>query len=316
MIPQLFLAPMAGYTGPATREIAYEYGAQAAVSEMVSAKGLIFKNPKTLELLKIGDNENGIFIQLFGNEPQIIADAAQKVKEYLGSKLLGIDINMGCPAPKIIKNGEGCALMLKVKRAEDIIKAVRNAYEGLLSVKFRKGFNNNNINAVEFARMAQDAGCNFLTIHGRTREQFYSGVADWRIIREVNKTVSIPVIANGDIFYADDSKKIKEFTGCASIMIGRGALGNPLIFGEITCNDCGKEYKPPDLNQIIELCLKHARLEMKYRDEKTAMLLMRTFAPKYIKGFKNSAKLRDKLVHINQYGELHDILNNYKEHYN
>ena len=311
MIPQIFLAPMAGYTGVATREIAYEFGAQAAISEMVSAKGILFKNSKTAELLKLGDNEKGIFIQLFGSEPNIMAEAALKIEEILGVKLMGIDINMGCPAPKIVKNGEGCALMLDLKKAELILSSVRRAYKGLLSVKFRKGFDKNHINAVEFSKTAYDAGCNFLTVHGRTREQYYGGKADWEIIKEVKETVPIPVIANGDIFSAEDSKKIMEFTGCSKVMIGRGALGNPFIFDEINCLDKNLHFNKPETEQIIDLCLKHARLEIKYRGEKTAMLIMRTIAPKYIKGFKNSAKLRNKLVHINEYSELRDVLNDY-----
>lgn len=311
MIPKIFLAPMAGFTDAATREIAYEYGAQAAVSEMISAKGLIYENRRTQDLLKTGIGENSLIIQLFGSEPEIVADAAVKVEDFLGEKLYGIDINMGCPAPKIVKNGEGCALMLDLKKAERIIKEVRKAYGGLLSVKFRKGFDSSNVNAVEFAETAQDSGCNFITIHGRTREQYYGGAADWQIIREVKNAVNIPVVANGDIFTADDAKKIRDFTGCGSIMIGRGALGNPFIFKEIMCRDNNLPYSRPNPRKIIELCLRHARNEIRYKNEKTAMLVMRTLAPKYIKGFKNSAKLREKLVHVNTYPELRNILTEY-----
>lgn len=311
MIPKLFLAPMAGFTSAATREIAYEFGAQAAVSEMISAKGLMFENKRTESLLKIGDGESPLIVQLFGSEPAIIADAAIKVNDILGEKLRGIDINMGCPAPKIVKNGEGCALMLDLKKSESIIKNVRDAYDGLLSVKFRKGFDSNHINAVVFAKMAQNAGCDFITVHGRTREQYYGGRSDWQIIKEVKNSVEIPVVANGDIFSAGDAVKIREFTGCRSIMIGRGAQGNPFIFKEIEYSDKNKPYNSPEINEIIDLCLKHARSEIKYKDEKTAMLIMRTIAPKYIKGFKGSAKLRDKLVHINKYCELFNILKEY-----
>lgn len=311
MIPEIFLAPMAGFTDAATRELSYEYGAQMAVTEMISAKGLLYHNTKTNDLLKLGENEDQIIVQLFGSEPEVIAAAAQNVSDKLKEKLYGIDINMGCPAPKIVKNGEGCALMLNIEKAKRIINAVRKAFDGILSVKFRKGFDQNNINAVELAKTAEDSGCDFLTIHGRTRDQYYAGKADWQIIKDVNNAVRIPVVANGDISSYNAVKRIKELTGCKSVMIGRAALGDPYIFKEIRLLNKCLPYKAPTNRQRIECCLKHAKAEMKYKNEKTAMLVMRTLAPKYIKGFNNSAKIREKLVHITAYRELQEIFEDY-----
>ncbi|MDF2686240.1 MAG: tRNA-U20-dihydrouridine synthase, partial [Clostridia bacterium] len=230
ILPPLFLAPMAGITDISFRQICKKFGADVLITEMISAKGIYYKDKKTTSLLAFDDIEQPIGIQLFGSEPDIMAYAV-KVAEELSPAF--IDINMGCPMPKIVNNGDGSALMKNIPLAEKIIIAAVNAVSVPISVKFRLGYNKNSINAVEFAKMAEAAGASFLTVHGRTSEQMYSGNAEYNIIQKVKNTLKIPVIGNGDVFNPEAASKIHKETGCDGIMIARGALGNPFIFTQI-----------------------------------------------------------------------------------
>ncbi len=309
---KLYLAPMAGITDVAARELCTKQGAQLTFSEMVSAKGLEYKNSKTQDLLVIGEEEKNVGIQLFGKEPDILANAAAFLCDTLPEKLRVIDINMGCPAPKIVKNGEGCALMNEHKLASDIISAVKKAASVPVSVKFRMGMNENSICAVDFAKMAEDAGADCVTIHGRTREQYYSGKANWDIIRSVREAVGIKVVGNGDIFCAQDAKNMLDQTGCDAVMVARGSQGNPFIFAQITeLLREGKVKTYPSDEERIKMCLKQAKTAIKYKAEYIAIREMRTHAQHYTKGMVGGAKLRTELVKVQTYNELENILLEY-----
>ena len=228
-IPKVYLAPMAGVTDAAMREVCIECGAQMTVTEMVSAKGIMYKNAHTKELLSLSKLEKRVVVQLFGREPQTVADTAKKICDSMGERLFMIDINMGCPAPKIVNNGEGSALMKEPILAGEIISAVKKASDVPVSVKFRAGFSNRDKNAVAFAKTAEDAGADVLAVHGRTREQYYSGKADWDIIAEVKRAVQARVIGNGDIFTAQDAVGLLEKTKCDPVKVSRGPQGKPLM---------------------------------------------------------------------------------------
>jgi len=314
MEPKIYLAPMAGVTDAAMREVCIMQGAQMTFTEMVSAKGVSYRNSKTNSLLEMSPLESKAGVQLFGSDPGILADTAKKVRDKLGERLRTIDINMGCPAPKIVNNGEGSALMKDPVAAGRIISAVRRAVDVELSVKFRKGFDDGHINAVEFAKMAEDNGCDAVTVHGRTRAQFYSGKADWDIIGEVKAAVGVRVIGNGDIFSASDALAMMDHAGCDAVMIARGAQGNPFLFRQVAeLLEKGVIETRVTKRKRIETCLFQARRAVEYKGEHLAMLQMRTHAPHYTKGMKNSSKLRTRLVHIKTYGELEGILSEYLE---
>jgi len=280
----LILAPMAGVTDIAFRSICIDFGADAGVTEMVSAKALAFNNSKTEDLLQTADNENIKIVQIFGHEPEIMAKIC--ASEYL-KKFDIIDINMGCPAPKIVSNGDGSALMKDIELAEKIIATCVKATNKPITVKFRKGFDGDNINAVEFAKMCERAGAKAITIHGRTRTQMYGGKVDLDIIKDVKRAVNIPVIASGDIVDIDSLIRTKEYTNCDGFMIGRGALGRPEVFAEIL----GKNINF-DKFEIVE---KHVGLLSKYYPESFVSGHMRKHFLWYLKGFVGASNIKLKV---------------------
>ena len=283
--PYAMLAPMAGVSDRALRELAMRFGAVACVGEMVSCKGLVQGSRKSAELMEIGPLEMPCAIQLFGDEPEPMARAAELAQQYSPAWL---DINMGCPAPKIAGNRSGSALMLEPDRAESIIRAVKEASSIPVTVKFRKGWDDSHINAVEFAQMA-DA----VTVHGRTRQQMYAPPVDWEIIRQVKNAVSIPVIGNGDVVSPETAKALYETTGCDLIMIGRGALGAPWLFRQVRQYLQTGAYEPtPPLEKRMELMVEQMTLAVQYKGERVASHEARKHCGWYISGVRGAAQLR------------------------
>ncbi len=290
----VFLAPMAGITDKVFRTLCREMGCGLAYSEMVSAKGMHYNNRNTAQLLEIEPSERPCAVQIFGHEPDIMADMATRLNEYKDIDI--IDINMGCPAPKIVKNGEGSALMLKPELAGSIIKAVASASRKPVTVKLRKGFDNSSLNAVEMARIAEYNGAVAVTIHGRTREQYYSGKADWDIIKAVKENVTIPVIGNGDIFTPRDAENMLEYTGCNAVMIGRGAQGNPFIFGRtVHYLRTGELLPEPTWEERLDMAERHTNMLVEYKGEVIGIREMRKHLGWYIKGLPHSAEMRVKI---------------------
>lgn len=297
------LAPMAGVADRAYRLMCKKFGAAYAVSEMVSAKGLCYSDKKTAALCTITDEERPMAIQLFGSEADFMARAVEIILEY---KPDIIDINMGCPVPKVVNTGAGSALMKDVKTAAGITEAaVKAAGEVPVTVKFRSGWNTENINAAEFARAIEASGAAALTVHGRTREQFYSGTADIGIISEVKKTVRIPVIGNGDVTDLSSCLRMYNETGCDLVMVGRGSYGNPFVFEEIASYFQGKEYVPPSVERKMETMLEHIRLiiSLSGKSEELAMHEARKHAAWYMNGYYGSAKFRGRCYQLSSYHE-------------
>lgn len=305
----VFLAPMAGITDSSFRQIAIEMGAGFTYTEMASAAGLKYGSKRTKELISPAPNEDKIGVQLFGKDAQTITESIKALTEALPDKIALFDINMGCPAPKITGNGEGCALMNDMPRAASIIEAAVKASRVPVTVKFRKGWDENSLNAVEFAKMAEGAGASAVAVHGRTRAQFYSGKADLGVIADVKNAVSVPVIGNGDIFTAQDAKNMFEKTGCDAVMVARGALGNPFLFREINAllNE-GKTIAQATPRERADALLYHARLAVTAKGERLAMLQIRKHAAWYLKGVKNAAKVREAAVRLSTLSELEDLL--------
>ncbi len=302
----LILAPMAGVTDLPFRLLCKEEGASLLYTEMISAKGIYYGNKNTELLWTIDERERPVTLQLFGSEPQLLADIAMRIE---GRNFDIIDINMGCPVPKIVNNGEGSALMNDMALAGRIIDAVSRAVKKPVTVKFRKGFDKDSDTAGEFARMAEYYGAAAVAVHPRTRQQFYSGKADWDVLRRVKKAVSIPVIGNGDIYDVTDIKAMYEQTGVDAFMIGRGARGNPWIFGRAKeYIRTGKILPQPTVSDICEMMLKHARMNIEYKGEYTGIREMRKHAAWYTQGLANSARFRDRLSHIESYDELCEIV--------
>lgn len=299
------LAPMAGVTDRAFRELCVSFGSAYVVGEMVSAKGISFNSERSKELMLLSDEERPAAVQLFGSEPQTVAAAAVTAMEY---KPDIIDINMGCPAPKISGNGAGSALMKNPDLCGEIVEAVRRAVDIPVTVKIRKGWDDKSVNAVEVARICEQAGASAITVHGRTREQFYSGKADLGIIAEVKKAVNIPVIGNGDITDANTAAQMLEKTNCDMIMIGRGALGNPWIFREINAwlNDLRPMF-PPSPSEKVTVILRHIKAMCDYKGEEIAMREARKHVGWYMKGFKNAAELRREAGYLKTYDELIEL---------
>lgn len=286
----LFLAPMAGITDRPFRMICKEMGADVLITEMVSTRGLFYDDQKTRKLLEIGDEEHPIGVQLFGNDPEFFSHAAKKIRDF---NFDFININMGCPTPKIVKNGDGCALMKVPDLAARIIEYTVRASENPVSIKIRKGWDESSVNAVEFARMAEKSGASQVFVHGRTRESFYSGKADWDIIRRVKEAVGIPVIGNGDVFSPQDAKAMLEKTGCDGVMIGRGALGNPWIFREVKYFlKTGRQLPPPEMEEKLETILLHMDRAIDFYGERLGVLEMRKHIGWYLKGLPNSAAVK------------------------
>ncbi len=309
--PTLYLAPMAGISDVALRELCVGMGAQMTFTEMVSAKGIAYKNARTAELLRLSPVEEKAVVQLFGSEPDVLAGTAKRVEDTLRERLYGIDINMGCPAPKIVNNGEGSALMADMALAGRIVNAVCKAACVPVSVKFRKGIKGGD-NAVEFAKMAEGNGASAVAVHGRTREEYYSGAADWDVIGRVKAAVSVRVIGSGDVFTADDVKNMLCRTGCDAVMVARGAIGNPFLFAQAReLLGGGKIETFPTAERRIAMCLRQAALAVKYKGEKLAMLAMRSHTPHYVKGMKGAAALRVNLVKVSTYVQLEALLHEY-----
>ena len=298
----VFLAPMAGVTDLAFRMICHDFGASLSYTEMVSAKALSFQDKKTNALMKTDNLPTAL--QLFGKEPEILAAAVPEAEKHG----LFTDINMGCPAPKIAGNGEGAALMKNLSLAEEIIGSVCEKATKPVTVKMRSGWDSENINAVELARIAQNCGASAVTVHARTRDQFYSGKADRSLIKKVCESVSIPVIANGDIFSAEDAKDMLYETGAAAVMIGRGAQGNPWIFSQIQDFLKGKEINVPSLEERIFTALKHIELLCSLKGEKKGALEARKHACWYIKGLNGAAALRNDINCAASYCEMESVL--------
>lgn len=301
----VFLAPMAGITDRPFRIICKEYGAGLVCTEMVSSKGLFYKDSKTDLLLNMKDEKRPISVQIFGNDIEAMKCAAEYVSNFADI----IDINMGCPAPKVVKNGDGSKLLLNLDLVENIVSEVVKSSKVPVTVKIRKGWDSNNIVAVEAAKRIEKAGASAITIHGRTRDEFYSGVADWDIIKQVKKSVNIPVIGNGDIKSKEDAIKMFEYTGVDGIMVGRASLGNPWIFKEIISN------KKIDISnkEKLDVILKHISLEIEEKGETTAVKEMRKHISWYIKNCKDASKFRDVVNRIDNREELEKCLREYFE---
>ena len=305
----IILAPMAGVTDLPFRLLCKEQGCGLTVTEMVSAKAILYHNRNTEELLRTEPAEQPVAVQLFGSDPAIMAEIAAQVAE--GPYAI-IDVNMGCPVPKIVKNGEGSALMRDPQKAQAVLAAMVKAVKKPVTVKFRKGFDEGSVNAVEFAKMAESCGVAAVAVHGRTREQYYSGKADWEIIRRVKEAVKIPVIGNGDIFTPEDGARMLSKTGCDGIMVARGAKGNPWIFSRLNHYlETGELLPGPDGKEIREKILRHSRMLARYKGEKPAMRQMRGHVAWYTKGLPNSAAMRNEINQVETMEELEDFLERY-----
>lgn len=300
------LAPMAGVSDRAYRELCVRFGAAYCVSEMVSSKALSFNSKKSEELMEISDLERPCGIQIFGDDPKCMADAA---KHALENKPDIIDINMGCPAPKISSNGSGSALMKNPRLCGEIVKAVTAVTDIPVTVKIRKGWDDDSVNAVEVAKICESAGAAAITVHGRTRQQYYKPPVDYDIIRAVRESVSVPVIANGDIDSAERAKEVMDITGCDLVMIGRATLGNPWIFSQINAyleNPNVKIYTP-DLEERLGVMIEHIGKMVEYKGEHMAMLQARKLVVGYFKGMKGAATLRNEAGKIKTLDDLYEL---------
>lgn len=298
----LILAPMAGVSDLPFRLLCREQGAGLVCMEMVSAKAILYKNRNTEELLTIDSKEHPVSLQLFSSDPDIISEIAKQIEERPFDIL---DLNMGCPVPKVVNNGDGSALMKNPRLAGEIIEKTARAIKKPLTVKIRKGFDDAHVNAVELAHIAQESGAAAVAVHGRTREQYYAGHADWDIIRQVKEAVSIPVIGNGDIRTPEDVAAMAEQTGCDGYMIARGAEGNPWIFRQILHYfETGEHLARPDFSEVTEMLLRHAKMQIDCKGDYTGIREIRKHAAWYTAGYRNSSKLRGRINEVENYEQL------------
>ena len=300
------LAPMAGVSDRAYRELCVRFGAAYCVSEMVSSKALSFNSKKSEELMEISDLERPCGIQIFGDDPKCMADAA---KHALENKPDIIDINMGCPAPKISSNGSGSALMKNPRLCGEIVKAVTAVTDTPVTVKIRKGWDDDSVNAVEVAKICESAGAAAITVHGRTRQQYYKPPVDYDIIKAVRESVSVPIIANGDIDSAEKAKEVMDITGCDLVMIGRATLGNPWIFSQINAyfENPNVKIHTPDLEERLGVMIEHISKMVEYKGEHMAMLQARKLVVGYFKGIKGAAALRNEAGKIKTLDDLYEL---------
>ena len=309
---EVFLSPMAGVTDLPFRTICKEKGCGMLYTEMINPKALCYDDENTKKMLRMDKDEPPVAVQIFGSDPEFMGKAAIIMNQYPNEIL---DINMGCPAPKVIKNGDGSALMRNPKLAAEVLTAVVKNSEKPVTLKIRKGWDDDSVNAVEIAKIAEECGISALAIHGRTREQFYSGKADWDIIAEIKQAINIPVIGNGDVFEVEDAVNMLEKTKCDAIMIGRGAQGNPWIFNRINhYMKTGEILPEPTLEEKITTAIRHMNLAVAEHGDYVAVREMRKHIGWYLKGLKNSAKYRDQINKITDYKEVIAMLEEYMQH--
>ncbi len=302
----LILAPMAGVTDLPFRLLCKEQGAGLICTEMISAKAIYFKNKNTENLMEIDERERPVSLQLFGSDPDLMAEIARQIEPRNFDIL---DINMGCPVPKVVNNGEGSALMKNPKLVHEIVSKVSKAIEKPLTVKIRKGFTEDCVNAVEIAKIAEDAGAAAIAVHGRTREQYYAGNADWDIIRQVKEAVSIPVIGNGDVDSPKKAEALVRETGCDGIMIGRAVQGNPWLFSQILHYQKTGELLPkPGMEEVKEMILRHAKMQLEYKGNYTGMREMRKHVAWYTTGMPHSASVRRMVNEVESYEQLEELV--------
>lgn len=307
----LILGPMAGVTDLPFRLLCAEQGAGLLCMEMVSAKAILYNNKNTRAMLTIDEREHPVSLQLFGSDPQIMGDIARRLEDE-GVPFDILDINMGCPVPKVVNNGEGSALMRQPLLAGQIVEAMARATSRPVTVKIRKGFDDEHVNAPEMAYIAQESGAAAVAVHGRTREQYYSGKADWSIIRRVKESVHIPVIGNGDILTAADAVRMREETGCDGYMIARGAQGNPWIFAQILHEwETGKPLEKPALQEMADMMLRHARMQIEFKGEYVGIREMRKHAAWYTAGYHGASHVRRALSEVESYPQLEELMHKF-----
>lgn len=306
----LVLAPMAGVTDLVFRLLCKEQGCGLVYTEMVSAKGIYYNNKNTGILLEVNPEEKPVSLQLFGRDPKIMSEMAKRIEEIPFDIL---DINMGCPVPKVVNNGEGSALMEEPELVGEIVSAVSKAIQKPVTVKIRKGFTMEHVNAPEIAYIAQESGAAAVAVHGRTRSQYYTGKADWNIIRQVKEKLSIPVIGNGDIFEPEDAVHMMQQTGCDAVMIGRGIQGNPWLFGRtLHYMNTGELLPKPGVEEVLEMILRHARMQIEFKGEYLGIREMRKHTAWYMTGYPNASKLRGLVNQVETYAQLEALLEAYR----
>lgn len=302
----LILAPMAGVTDLPFRLLCRQQGAALVCMEMVSAKAIYYNNKNTEALMEIHPKEQPVCLQLFGSDPKIMGEMAKRIEE---KPFAILDINMGCPVPKVVNNGEGSALMKDPLLAGRIVQSVADAIDKPVTVKIRKGFDEDHVNAVEIARICQESGAKAVAVHGRTRQQFYQGAADWDIIAQVKEALSIPVIGNGDVTDGEKARDMLHRTGCDGIMVGRGAKGNPFVFRQIlTYLETGRQPERPGREELRQMMLRHAALQREYKGEYTAVREMRSHVAWYTSGLPHGAKIRKAVNEITDYEKLVELI--------